>query len=99
MTGRRAFIVGTIEIPGVIASEFGLSGGPFGFWTTMNWLNNAVGPYGPDVWGYVGIGIVLLFIGCWLVVMLVYKLMHYEEIGFAPSPDDAGAGGGTGLTG
>ena len=94
-----AFIIGTIEILGVFASEFGLSGGPFGFWNTMNWLNNAAGPYGIDVWGYVGIGIVFLFIGCWLVAMLIYKLKRYEEVGFAPPPDDLGAGGGAGLTG
>ncbi|HTW77367.1 MAG TPA: HoxN/HupN/NixA family nickel/cobalt transporter [Thermoplasmata archaeon] len=94
-----AFIIGTIEILGVVASELGLSGGPLGFWSTMNWLNNEAGPYGIDVWGYVGIGIVLLFIGCWLVAMLVYKLKRYEEIGFAPPGTDPGAGGGTGLTG
>jgi len=94
-----AFIIGTIEILGVFAAEFNLSGGPFGFWNTMNWLNNAAGPYGIDVWGYVGIGIVLLFIGCWLVAMLIYKLMHYEDIGFAPPPEESGAGGGTRFTG
>ncbi len=94
-----AFIIGTIEILGVFASEFSLAGGPFGFWNTMNWLNNAAGPYGIDVWGYVGIGIVALFIGCWLVAMLIYKVMRYEEIGFAPPANDQGAGGGTGFTG
>jgi high-affinity nickel-transport protein len=81
-----AFIIGTIEILGVLAAEFHLSGGPFGFWTTMNWLSNASGAYGIDVWGYVGIGIVLLFLGCWLVAMLIYKLKRYEEVGFGPSP-------------
>jgi nickel/cobalt transporter (NiCoT) family protein len=86
-----AFIVGTIEILGVVASEFGLSGGPFGFWTTMNWLTNASGPYGIDVWGYVGIGIVALFIGTWLIAMLIYKLKRYEDIGFAKPPSDRGA--------
>ncbi|MGC2035484.1 MAG: HoxN/HupN/NixA family nickel/cobalt transporter [Thermoplasmata archaeon] len=86
-----AFIVGTIEILGVVAGEFGLSGGPFGFWTTMNWLNNASGPYGIDVWGYVGIGIVALFIGTWLIAMLIYKLKRYEEIGFAKPPSDRDA--------
>ena len=94
-----AFIIGTIEILGVIASEFNLSGGLFGFWTTMNWLNNSAGPYGIDVWGYVGIGIVFLFIGCWLVAMLIYKLKRYEEIGFGPGDQDPGTGGGAGLTG
>jgi nickel/cobalt transporter (NiCoT) family protein len=94
-----AFVIGTIEILGVVAAELHLAGGPFGFWNTMDWLNNATGAYGLDVWGYVGIGIVLLFIGCWLVAMLVYKLKRYEEIGFAPPGTDPGAGGGTGLTG
>src|SRR5580658_1791618 len=81
-----AFIIGTIEILGVLAAEFHLSGGPFGFCTTMNWLSNASGAYGIDVWGYVGIGIVLLFLGCWLIAMLIYKLKRYEEVGFGPSP-------------
>jgi nickel/cobalt transporter (NiCoT) family protein len=94
-----AFVIGTIEVLGVLASELGLSGGWFGFWTTMNWLNNASGPYGIDVWGYVGIGIVLLFIGCWLVAMLVYKVKRFEEIGLVPPPEDRGAGGGTGFVG
>ena len=79
-----AFIIGTIEILGVFASEFNLSGGPFGFWNTMNWLNNAAGPYGIDVWGWVGVGIVALFIGTWLVAMLVYRLKRYESTGFGP---------------
>ena len=87
-----AFAIGTIEVLGVLASEFHLSGGLFGFWTAMNWLNDAAGPYGIDVWGYVGIGIVTLFIGCWLVAMLIYKVKRYEEIGFAPPPGDAGVG-------
>jgi nickel/cobalt transporter (NiCoT) family protein len=87
-----AFIVGTIEILGVLASEFSLSGGPFGFWTTMNWLNNASGPYGIDVWGYIGVGIVLLFVGTWLVAMLIYRLKRYEEIGFGPKPSATAAG-------
>ncbi|MGA7477118.1 MAG: HoxN/HupN/NixA family nickel/cobalt transporter [Thermoplasmata archaeon] len=94
-----AFIIGTIEVLGVLAAEFNFSGGPFGFWNTMDWLNNAAGPYGIDVWGYIGIGIVVLFIGTWLIAMLIYKLKRYEEIGFALPPNDEGAGGGQGFTG
>ncbi|MFZ0699114.1 MAG: HoxN/HupN/NixA family nickel/cobalt transporter [Thermoplasmata archaeon] len=94
-----AFTIATIELLGVIAAEFNLSGGLFGFWNTMNWLNNAAGPYGIDVWGYVGIGIVLLFVGTWLIAMLIYKLKRYEDLGFALPPDDKGAGGGEGFTG
>ncbi|HTT14764.1 MAG TPA: HoxN/HupN/NixA family nickel/cobalt transporter [Thermoplasmata archaeon] len=94
-----AFVIGTIELLGVVASELNLAGGPFGFWTTMNWINNASGPGGLDIWGYVGLGIVALFVGCWLLAMLIYRLKHYEEIGFSPPPDDRGAGGGSGFTG
>jgi high-affinity nickel-transport protein len=81
-----AFVIGTIEILGVVASEFNLSGGLFGFWNTMNWLNNASGPANIDIWGYVGIGIVALFIGCWLVAMAIYRWKRYEEVGFGPTP-------------
>ncbi len=77
-----AFIIGTIEILGVFASEFNLSGGPFGFWNTMNWMNNANGPDGIEIWGWIGIGIVCLFIFTWIGAMIFYRLMHYEEIGF-----------------
>jgi len=86
-----AFIIGTIEILGVFASEFNFTGGPFGFWNTMNWLNNSAGPEGIDVWGWVGIGIVVLFIGTWLVAMLIYRLKHYERIGFGPREPSAAA--------
>jgi len=84
-----AFVVGTIEVLGVVASELNLTGGPFGFWTTMNWLNNAEGPAGIDVWGWVGIGIVGLFIGCWLLAMLIYRWKGYETRGFGPAPPTA----------
>jgi len=94
-----AFIIGTIEILGVLASEFNLSGGLFGFWNTMNWLNNAAGPAGIDIWGYVGIGIVVLFIGCWLVAMLIYKLMRFEEVGLGPSAEEPPTAGGAGSVG
>ncbi len=85
-----AFVIGTIEVLGVIAAEFHFSGGPFGFWTTMDWLNSATGPAGIDVWGWVGIGIVVLFVGTWLGAMVVYRLKHYERIGLGPrEPADA----------
>jgi nickel/cobalt transporter (NiCoT) family protein len=81
-----AFVIGTIEILGVLAAEFRLSGGPFGFWTAMNWLTNAQGPSGIDVWGWVGVGIVSLFLGCWLVAILIYRWKGYETRGFGPRP-------------
>jgi high-affinity nickel-transport protein len=94
-----AFVIGTIEVLGVFAAEFNLSGGPFGFWNTMNWINNASGPDGVEIWGWIGIGIVCLFVGCWVVAMIVYKVKGYEKIGFTLPPGEESAGGGTGFTG
>jgi nickel/cobalt transporter (NiCoT) family protein len=94
-----AFVIGTVELLGVAASELGLSGGPFGFWSAMSWLTNGSGPYGLTVWGYLGIGIVALFVGCWLVAMLVYRWRRYEELGARagplpePSPGEGAPGG------
>jgi nickel/cobalt transporter (NiCoT) family protein len=80
-----AFVIGTVEVLGVLASELRLSGGPFGFWNAMNWLNGGVGPDNIDVWGYVGIAIIALFIGCWLLSMLIYRWKGYETSGFGPA--------------
>ncbi len=88
-----AFVIGTIEILGVVASEFNLSGGPFGFWDSMNWLNGAEGPYGIEIWGWVGIGIVCLFIGCWIIAMAVYRWKRYEEVGFGTGQGPAAGSG------
>jgi len=81
-----AFVIGTIELLAVVASELHLVGGPLGFWSAMNWLSNAGGPYGLDVWGYVGIGIVALFIGAWLVAMAIYRWKRFEEVGLGGPP-------------
>jgi nickel/cobalt transporter (NiCoT) family protein len=79
-----AVVIGTIELLGVAASELNLSGGPFGFWTTMNWLNNSNGPYGIEIWGWCGIVIIGLFVGCWLISIAIYRWKRIEEVGFAP---------------
>ena len=38
------------------------------------------------MWGWVGIGIVTLFIVTWLAAMLIYRLKHFEDLGFGPPP-------------
>ena len=81
-----AVVIGTIELLGVLASELNLSGGPFGFWTTMNWLNNSEGPYGIEIWGWCGIIIVLLFLGSWAISIAVYRWKRFEEVGFGKPP-------------
>jgi len=86
-----AVVIGTIELLGVLASELNLTGGLLGFWTTMNWLNNSSGPDGIEIWGWCGILIIALFVGCWTVSMAVYRWKHIEEVGFGRSPSPAGS--------
>ncbi len=88
-----AVVIGTVELLGVLASEAGLSGGPFGFWTTMNWLNNSNGPYGIEIWGWCGILIIALFGVSWLVSIVIYRLKGYEDLGFGTDPSAAGRAG------
>jgi len=52
----------------------------------MNWLNNSNGPYGIEIWGWCGVFIIVLFVGCWTVSMGVYRWKRIEEAGFGRSP-------------
>jgi nickel/cobalt transporter (NiCoT) family protein len=68
-----AFVIGGVELLQVTSSELGW-GGPF-----WNWLN------GLD-FETLGIGIVFLFIGAWLLAMAIYRIKRYEDVGFGPEP-------------
>jgi len=81
-----AVVIGTIELLGVLTSELNLTGGAFGFWTTMNWLNNSNGPDGIEIWGWCGILIIGLFVGCWLISIGVYRWKRIDIVGFGRSP-------------
>jgi high-affinity nickel-transport protein len=67
-----AFAIGGVELLQVISGELGL-GGPF--WRWLNGLDFET----------LGFGIVALFVGSWLVAMLIYRIKRYEEIGFGPT--------------
>lgn len=84
-----AVVIGTIELLGVLASELSLNGGPFGFWTSMNWLNNSNGPYGIEIWGWCGIAIIVLFAGSWMTSIAVYRWKHIDMVGFGRSTSHA----------
>jgi nickel/cobalt transporter (NiCoT) family protein len=78
-----AFAIGGVELLQVTSGELGWSG-PFWIWI-----------HGLD-FETLGFGIVGLFIGCWLIAMAIYRLKHYEEIGFgaaspAPPPSEPSA--------
>jgi high-affinity nickel-transport protein len=61
-----AFIVGTAELLGLAATELGLRGG---FWTAVSQLNI-------NTLGYVIVG---LFVGTWVVALLVWRLAGLEQ--------------------
>ncbi len=61
-----AFLVGTIELLGLFGSEFNLGGG---FWDTMTHFNlNSA--------GFVIVG---LFVGTWVVALVVWRLARIEQ--------------------
>jgi nickel/cobalt transporter (NiCoT) family protein len=68
-----AFVIAGVELLQVLSGQLGW-GGPF--WGWLDALN----------FEELGIGIVVLFLGCWVGAMVIYRLKRYEEIGFAPSP-------------
>ena len=77
-----AFVIGGLEVLGVLGSELHL-GGPF--WNSLITVN------GETAWMYVGFGIIGLFVVTWLVAMAIYRYRGYENIGFAPSSPPVGA--------
>ena len=73
-----AFAIGGVELLQVISSELGWNGV---FW---NWLDNLN-------FESLGIGIVLVFVGSWLVAMAIYRLKGYERVGWGPAEPPLGA--------
>ena len=68
-----AMLIGGVEFLQVLSTELGWGGG---FWAWLNGLDFET----------LGIGIVGLFIGSWVIAMLVYRLKGYEESGFGQVP-------------
>ncbi len=66
-----AFAIGGVELLQVVSAEAGWRGP---FWGALQALN----------FEEVGIGVVVLFVGAWLIAMAIYRVKGYEEIGFAP---------------
>jgi high-affinity nickel-transport protein len=64
-----ALLVGSIEGLGLIGSELNFDGW---FWNKIGQLN--------DNFGYLGYGIIGIFIVSWLVSALVYRMKHYDDL-------------------
>jgi high-affinity nickel-transport protein len=71
-----AFVVGGVEVLGVLGVALGLHGP---FWTLIGGLNFEV----------LGVAIVVVFLGSWLVAMGIYRYNGYENIAFGPGPPPA----------
>ena len=69
-----AVLVGGIEALGLIGEKFSLSGG---LWDLIGTLNDEL-----ELLGYL---IVAIFIGSWLLSMLVYRMKGYDRIEVAPA--------------
>jgi high-affinity nickel-transport protein len=70
-----ALVVGTIEVLSIIGGRFNLEGPVWGF----------VGAVG-DNSGYVGVGIIAIFILSWLLSTLIYRVNRYDEIEVTAPP-------------
>jgi nickel/cobalt transporter (NiCoT) family protein len=73
-----AFFVGGIEAISVIGSELGLSGG---IWSIAGSMDM----------GVLGIGIVVLLAGSWIVSTLIYRWKRYDDLTSEPPVDRARA--------
>jgi nickel/cobalt transporter (NiCoT) family protein len=69
-----AVFVGTLEVLGILQGRFNLTGG---VWGVVDFLNN--GNNGQN-FGFIGIGIVGIFILSWLLSSLVYRLNRYDDL-------------------
>jgi high-affinity nickel-transport protein len=68
-----AVAIGGLELLGLIRGAYHLSGV---FWDEVALLN------GDAVFGWLGYGILGIFVLAWLVSLSLYKLKRYDELGF-----------------
>ncbi len=66
-----SFMVGTLELLGLIQGEFTLTGT---FWGSIQLISGGTG------WGYIGIIIVLTFLVTWLTSYIIFKLRVERDI-------------------
>jgi high-affinity nickel-transport protein len=70
-----AVFIGGIEALGLIGDEFGMRGG---LWDLFAWLN--------DQLEFIGYAVIAIFIGSWLLSMLIYRLRGYDQLDVAFKP-------------
>jgi nickel/cobalt transporter (NiCoT) family protein len=69
-----ATLVGGLELLSVLQSQLSLTGG---FWDVIEFLNN--GNDGRN-FGYIGAGIIAIFILSWVISTVIYRVNRYDEL-------------------
>ncbi len=69
-----AIIVGALEVLSIFQGSLNLSGG---FWDAVGFLNSG---NGGNNFGYIGVGIVGIFVLSWLLSSLVYRVNRYDDL-------------------
>jgi nickel/cobalt transporter (NiCoT) family protein len=68
-----AFVIGGLEVLGIVAGRFGLHGG---LWDAVDGLD----------FGLIGIGIIAIFIASWVISTLIYRWKGYDDLPMTPRP-------------
>lgn len=75
-----AFVIGGIEVLSIVANEFGLTGGVWGFVTRLDF-------------GMIGLAIIAVFVASWGISTLIYRWKGYDNLADGPGPVPSGLKG------
>ena len=78
-----AVLVGGLELLTIMQSQFGLSGG---VWNVVGLINDG---NGGNNFGYIGVGIVAIFILSWIISTVIYRVNRYDQMEARISTQDA----------
>ncbi len=82
-----AALVGGLELLSIIQGQLNLTGG---VWDAVNFLSN--GNDGRN-FGYIGAGIIAIFILSWLISTVIYRVNRYDQMEARVSTSGGGGGG------
>ncbi len=69
-----AVLIGALEVLSIVQSQFNLT---TGFWGVVNLLNNG---NGGNNFGWIGVGIIGIFVVSWLLSSLIYRINRYDDL-------------------
>ncbi|MGH2503439.1 MAG: hypothetical protein ACRDID_13115, partial [Ktedonobacterales bacterium] len=69
-----AVVVGALELLSIVQGQFNLTGG---VWSFVNFLSNGNG--GAN-FGYIGAGIIIVFVLSWVISTIIYRVNRYDQM-------------------